>query len=71
MNFCYSCVITPTGLPPIVPFTQLITVVADPLDCSSSFVVNTEFVDTITILYNYFGTSKTLVKSYKEIFIHT
>ena len=26
-SFCYSCVVTPTGLPPIAPFTKQISVV--------------------------------------------
>ena len=26
-SFCYSCIVTPTGLPPIAPFTKQISVV--------------------------------------------
>ena len=51
-TFCYSCTITPTGLPPIAPpFTKLINVVAEPLDCSGSLVPNPAFVDPPAISY--------------------
>ena len=72
LSFCFRCIITPTGLPSITPFTSLvITVVADPLDCSSSLQLNTDFVDSPAVVFNYQETSKTIIKSYKDIFIHS
>ena len=36
---CFQCTITPTGLSPIL-FNHLLTIVADPLDCSVSLMKN-------------------------------
>ena len=72
LNLCYKCTVQPTGSLPVETFEKEITVIADPLDCSSSLTQDTSFANPSKIPYNSGGTATSIVVAtdYENIFKH-
>ena len=67
-NFCYRCIISPVAQATI-NFQKDLTIIANPLDCSSSLVDNL-FVPS-PIEYNSVGSKKVISPGYETIFTHS
>ena len=68
--FCYRCEITPTGLTSIFFDYTVITVIGDPLDCSTS-LTSAGFTNPANIPYNSAGSAVTVAADVSAIFTHS
>ena len=70
-SICYECTATPNDGLPSTTFTKELTIIANPLDCSNSLVVDPLFTDIYSYPYDSSGSFKTIALNYEQIFTHT
>ena len=68
-DFCFSCVIKPTGLPEITFDNDEIKISASKLDCSKS-LIDANFQNPPPFDYNSNVVTQTIAESYEIIFLH-